>query len=213
LETQYTAHDYAYVAVIDVATDSVEKVIVDERTTSIGYHYTPAVFMDEQNDIYFYSPGMWGFVPNTNDGFLRIRSGQTDWDPGYYFSLKNTPIAGMPGNTGLTTFVTEYGGSGDVYTMIQIRELTSNPPDYVNDRNFQPCKVNVYNQTIEKIDLPPSAGWGSTAIEFKGNDAFFGLVTATGAGLYTYNMISSATSDAPVITTEGTPMLLYYLGD
>lgn len=213
LKSMMSAHDSAYVAIIDIATETVDKVIIDSRVTSIGNDYNSGVFMDENNDIYFYGEALSGYQPDAKEGFLRIKNGETDWDPNYYFSIKSTNFPDVPGNLGSYTQVTKYTENGIVYAMAMIPGLTSSPPDYVNDKNYQPCKIDVYNKTIEKIDLPPTAGWASLGIAVQDDNVIFAMSTAVGNGLFTYNQLSGETSNSPVVTTEGLPLLLFYLGE
>lgn len=62
----------AEVAIVDLKTNTVEKVIKDKRTASVGLFRHSNAIKDEHGDIYFYSIGMDGMNP-LKDGFLRIK--------------------------------------------------------------------------------------------------------------------------------------------
>jgi hypothetical protein len=75
-------NDTAYVAVIDLATAKVEKLIKDYRTGSV-FISTNSFAMDKAGDIYIAGLG----YTNRPSGILRIKNGQTDFDPDYFFDL------------------------------------------------------------------------------------------------------------------------------
>jgi hypothetical protein len=75
-------NDTAYVAVIDLATAKVEKLIKDYRTGSIFDAYN-SFSIDKNGDIYVAGLG----YSNRPSGILRIKKGQTDFDPSWFFDL------------------------------------------------------------------------------------------------------------------------------
>jgi hypothetical protein len=207
-----SGHDSAWCAIIDVATNTVEKVIVDSRACGLGYGGHTRPFIDENNDIYFYAIGQFGYQAGATEGFLRIRSGETEFDDSYYFSLDETGIPGVP-DQGLThAMKSVYAGNGMLYAIPQVPAWTSNPPDYETDRNYQPCKVDVWNKTIEKLDIPPTAGYSAMGVEKAGDLIVFALATDNGTGLFTHNHATGESTTSPVVTTQGNPMYLKYLG-
>lgn len=205
--TEYTYEPSAYVAIIDIATNNVDKVIKDTRTNAVGLFRHSRVIMDEKGDIYFYSSAVAGM---NSDGFLRIKKGETEWDTDYLFSLCMTNVTGMEGDMVGYGFAFCYDSNGHVYSCLQVPSKTSNPPDFINDRNFQPVKINLYNKTIEKISLPLSTSMGAFAITMCGNDVVFGLTTTSGTGYFTYNTSTKEASQTPRITTVGVPSDIYY---
>lgn len=205
-------HHNAYVAVIDVKTDIVEKVIVDERVSSIGTFNHTKVISDEDGNIYFYGNAMFGFQKGAKEGFLRIKKGSTDWDKDYYCSLKAIELPGVLGNRGAYTLALAYGGHGDVYMDIQIPALLAGKmPDFVNLRDYQPFKVNIFNNTAEKIDLPPTAGWSAWGICIKGDEVIFALSTKTANGLYVYNNKTKKCTSKPIANVAGMPGYINYM--
>lgn len=205
--TEYAFAPYAYVAIIDVATNTVEKVIKDTRTNATGAFRHSDVIMDEKGDLYFYSSAVAGM---NSDGFLRIKKGETEWDQDYLFSLVQTTVKGMENDMVGYGFTFCYDKNGDVYSCLQLPSKTSNPPDFINDRNYQAVKINLYNKTIEKVDLPLSTSMGAFAITMCGNEVVYGLTTTSGTGYFTYNTSSKEASQTPRITTVGVPSDIYY---
>ena len=83
----------AEVAVFSYPELKFEKVIKDERAPAVGRYYTTnALEMDENGDIYTYSPSSlacgYAPVPSKNSGILRIRSGETEFDPNYHIDFE-----------------------------------------------------------------------------------------------------------------------------
>lgn len=75
-------NDTAYVAVIDLATAKLEKLIRDYRTGSVFDAYN-SFAIDKNGDIYVTGLG----YTNRPSGVLRIKKGQTDFDPSWFFDL------------------------------------------------------------------------------------------------------------------------------
>jgi hypothetical protein len=208
-----SGHDSAWCAIIDIATNSVEKVIIDGRASLLAYGGHTKPIIDENNDLYLYALGFFGYQQGSKEGFLRIKSGETEFDPTYFFSLDDFGVPGAPSD-GLTYIMkSAYAGDGVLYSMPYVPGWASNPPDYMNDKNYQPCKINLRTKTIEKIDLLPTAGWSAMGVVKADDLIVFGLATTNGIGLYTYNHVTGESSSDPVVTTSGNPMYLEYLGD
>jgi hypothetical protein len=196
----------AYVLVLDVATDTVERVISDERTGGAGTYlgFPGGMFVDDTGDLYVYGNGMHGYQPGLKDGFLRIRSGESEFDPGYLFSIMDTSLPGVPGNTGMAVFGMVYTGGSAGYGFISIPGLLSDPPDYARDRSFQPFKIDLSAGTAEKLALNPTPGFAHGVCRYR-DKVVFGLSSVDGDGLYTVDLSTGAVSGKPVVTTVGMP--------
>ncbi|MBM3279841.1 MAG: hypothetical protein FJY95_17435 [Candidatus Handelsmanbacteria bacterium] len=150
----FNPHPGAHVVIIDTAADTVIKAISDPRTLSIdGGGTTDSPCVDEKGDLYLYGYGLWGFS-TVLDGFLSIRKGEDEFDPTYFFSIKEKTISHVPGNNTSYQDIRTYWGKGVIYGFLNIPANTSNPPDYVNDRNYQPFRSDLHNHVFEKVDLP-----------------------------------------------------------
>jgi len=204
LVTAWGSADGADIAIFDVATDRFEKVAHDPRTAAPGnYGFRESIFVDEAGDIYVYCVASFGFVPGQKGGILRIRNGETEFDPGYFISLQDTPVD-VPGNRISMLGGVAYGGNGNLYAGAAVPALESNPPNYANDRNFQTIRIRLASGQIDALPLPRSNGIGS-GVAMRNGLVVFGLSTTTGVGLYTYNPATGQGSAAPVVTTVGDP--------
>lgn len=199
----------ASVLIIDVATDTVEKHLQDERTCSTGrMQPSGGLILDELGDIYVPNLAGYGFHPGKVSGFLRIKNGAEAFDPDYFF-----PVTGMetnlPDMPAAYSYLDEYAGDGLLYSTLFIPALSSNPPDFVNDKNYIPYRLDLRNKTATRIDIPATVGWAASVIKYK-DKIIFGLLTDDGAGLYRYDPASGTdTGDqTPYITTEGSPTWL-----
>ncbi len=207
-KSQISAHNVAQVAIIDIATNKVDKVISDNRVSAIGYFNHTEVFMDEKGHIYFYGNGMFGYQPDAGEGYLRIKKGESDWDKSYHLSIRDLNLPDVPGNKGMYAMGMKYVGNGDLYVNIQIPALGTNPPDFVNTRDYQPFRVNINTKSVKKINLPPSAGWSSWGIDKIDDKIVFALSTLKGNGLYTYDPETDETSETPIVKVVGMPIKL-----
>lgn len=196
----------AQVAVIDIATKKVEKVIKDDRTRVVGLFRHSKVIKDEKGDIYFYSQGIEGMNP-LKDGFLRIKKGSTEWDKDYFFQVSKTKIEGLSEMVAwMLSFL--YTENGITYTSVHVPKYTQHKDPMKSaylDKNYQPLKINLWNKTIEKINLPLTTSMGAFAMTKQSDNIVFGLVAAKGSGYYTYNTKTQKCSQAPVVTTVGNP--------
>lgn len=197
----------AEVAIIDLETKAVEKVIKDSRTRPVGLFRHSNAFTDENGDVYFYSVGTDG-VNSLKDGFLRIKKGETEWDKDYLFRLSEASMQGISDDQAVSLLPYMYDKDGNIYASIQLLSKTSNPPDYINDKNYQPVKINIWNKTIEKIDLPLTTSMGAFAYAKYKDLIVFGMTCVNGTGYYTYNTKTKECSQRPVTATVGVPASL-----
>ncbi|MFH2066848.1 MAG: hypothetical protein ABIK15_16740 [Pseudomonadota bacterium] len=201
--TTFYCRGKASVLIIDTATDAVLKHITDERTCCSGV-ISPnhGLTMDENGDIYVNNTASFGYYPGLTAGYLRINNGEDEFDPDYFFSVTDLQNLDVPGNVASYAYNEAYFSGGLLYTTLFIPALTSNPPDYVNDKNFQPYVMDLYNRTATKLDMPSSIGWSIDCINYNG-EIVYGLSTINGTGLY------RAGESTPFITTEGNPFFLF----
>ena len=190
-------------------TNTVEKVIKDNRTASVGLFRHSSAIKDEHGDIYFYSIGIDGMNP-LKDGFLRIKKGTDEWDKDYYFQLSKTKVTGIDTDAAyILPFY--YAGGGIAYACINIPAYTQhNDPmqSSILDFNYQPVKINLWNKTIEKLDLPLTTSMGAFACTRYKDFIVFGMTCKEGTGYYTYNTKTGECSQRPVVTTIGVPSSL-----
>ena len=197
----FKCYGKASVLIIDTATDTILKHITDDRTCTAGWvdPLSKGFILDENNDIYVNATGSYGYYPGINAGYLRIRNGKDEFDPDYYFSITDRTDLDIPNGKANYSYRGLYANNGIVYTTLMIPGLTSSPPDYINDKNYQPYKLDLYNKTLTKLDLPAASGTTGNAINYK-DKILYGLSASGGTGFYE---IGSTTPD---ITTEGDPI-------
>lgn len=205
----YTSNKPAQMLIIDVANNNTIVSATDSRTTwcgSIDEKYS--IFFDENGDLYVFCVASYGFGgPGQKCGFLRIKNGQTSFDPTYFFNVADFNIAGIPNNKVDYLQHMRYLANGIVYSTGNIYALASNPPNYVTDRTMGSFKVDLYNKTITKLNLPYSNGYAASVAIFEGK-VLFGLSTNTGVGIYTFDPMSNIASSNPLVNTQGDPSLI-----
>lgn len=76
------------------------------------------------------------------------------------------------------------------------------------DFNYQPVKINLWNKTIEKLNLPLTTSMGAFACTRYKDFIVFGMTCKEGTGYYTYNTKTGECSQTPVVTTIGVPSSL-----
>lgn len=192
----------ASMLIIDVETDEIEKHISDERTCTTGT-ISPGsgMIVDEKGDIYVNNTASFGYYPGQSAGYLRILNGEDDFDPAYYFPVTDLVNLDVPGGAASYAYNDVYLSNGELYTALFVPALSSNPPDYVNDKNYVPYMLDLWNQTATRLDTPPTNGWSARPIKYK-DDIIYALTTVNGTGLYYANDLM------PFITLEGNPYFI-----
>ncbi|MEM1268569.1 MAG: hypothetical protein AAGI08_00850 [Bacteroidota bacterium] len=194
------------IAVFDAATGAFERVISSPNSASPGrYGFNQTMFVDENGDLYVYGIASFGFIPGQRPGFLRIRSGATEFDD--YFldtSAISLPVPG--GETGTMNGMV-YGGDGFVYGTIEVLSGRSNPPNYLTDFNWQPVRFNLAQGTGEV--LPIAAGNGfSTGVGLIDGRVLFGLSTPAASGIYAYDLATNQAEADPIVTISSQPQVI-----
>ncbi|WP_143307673.1 NHL repeat-containing protein [Chitinophaga vietnamensis] len=203
----YTSTHPAQVLIVDLKNGQKITSTTDARTTWAGSIDAPrSMFFDEKGDLYINCVGSYGFVPGQDAGILRIRNGETTFDPAYFFNISKATISGLSATVNYLHYLT-YAGNGIVYATGNIPSLVSNPPNYVTDRSYGAFKLDLAAKTITKIGIPNTNGYSGYVVPFEGK-ILFSASSVTGVGIYTYDPGSGIASPAPVVTTQGDPSVI-----
>lgn len=204
----FASADGVDVAIFDAATGELESVAHDPRASSPGrMGYNDTMFVDEHGDLYVMCVASWGFAPGQKAGILRIRSGETTFDPDYFVNLTDAPVDVAGGRIGFLNSA-RFGHDGHVYGIAEVPGLLSNPPQYGTDRAYQPVRVDLASGQVEVLPFPPSSGLAAGGVTLLDGLVVFGLSTSNGAGLYTYDPVTGQASGEPVVATQGDPTLV-----
>lgn len=200
----------ASLLIIDIASNTIEKHLQDNRTCSSG-DMTPnkGLYLDSNGDVYIRNTAGYGFHPGKISGYLRILNGEEDFDPTYFFSIPALNIPDVPGNEAAYSYRDSYAENGIAYSNLFIPGLSSNPVDYANDKNYLAYILDLRNQTATALQVGATAGWSADTVAYNGTGggAYFGRVTAAGVGLYYYDLALGTTlTDSPNINVEGGPV-------
>lgn len=203
----YTSDKPAEMLIVDTNSGNSVTSITDDRATFLGNVDSPhAIFFDEKGDLYVYALSSWGFYPGQKAGWLRVKNGENAFDPDYFFNTTDYVIQGIEGGHIDYLQHPSYYANGIVYSAGNIPALASNPPDYVNDRTFGAFKVDIYNQTITKLDIPNSNGYSAAVLSFpEEGKALFGMSGSSAVGIFSYDHNTGTASSTPLITVQGDP--------
>ncbi|WP_024772536.1 DUF4374 domain-containing protein [Aquimarina macrocephali] len=126
----------AKIAVVDLNTNSLSKIITDDRTATLFNTLTSEIMTaDAQGDIYIQASGLFSDKPS---GVLRIKAGETEFDKDYFFDLKAA--------TGKTCFGLYHFGNGVACTTISENDDNFFGTDGANPA-FRYRKINLSNTT------------------------------------------------------------------
>jgi hypothetical protein len=178
-------HDSAFVAVIDIESKKVDKLIADGRTSAvfISGASVSAFAIDANEDIYIQGTGSNG-VPS---GILRIKKGETDFDPGYFFDLKAA--------TGQDCYGFYHFGAGQTFTC-----RISDPADPYESKgqpNYEYYKIDLAAKTSggKLGTLPKIYGSAASSMrKFSDSEIVFVVSGADENAIYRYTITDGTVS-------------------
>jgi hypothetical protein len=208
-KSMYVQEAGVHVLIVDVATDTVDKMIIDPRSASAGWYSSGnQLFVDDYGDLYVGANAMYGMSQELTAGLVRIKNGETEFDTDYFFNLAEVYLPDVPGNMGIYIYPTYlYTGGSTIYSYCMVPGLMSDPPDYANDRPTVAFKFDLQAKTAERIGFSPTNSYGIGLCAYE-DKILFGMTTVDGDGIYIYDPKTGETSAAPVVTTVGFPMVL-----
>jgi hypothetical protein len=199
-----TSASPAEILIIDLANGNPITSVTDSRSTFAGNPLDPkSMFFDENGDLYVSCQASYGTQNDQDCGFLRIKNGQTNFDPTYFFNVADYNMVSIAGGRIRNFHHMQYAGNGIVYSTGNIQVL-SYSNDFAN-KTFASFKVDLINKVITKLDLPLSNGYSGCVVAYQ-NKIYWGLATVDGVGIYSYDTAANVASVDPVITTEGDPV-------
>ena len=147
-------NDYAYMAIINLETNEVEKVIEDQRTGMLfgGPGANTGMIKTANGDIYIQAKGTANNGGTAPSGVLRIKNGATEFDIDYFFNLTTATGNLCYGIYQLNgkTFTTRVEDETDFWEY-----LTGNP-------QFKYFEINIENQTsLGAVTGLPTTYWHS----------------------------------------------------
>ncbi|UBM58614.1 DUF4374 domain-containing protein [Marinilongibacter aquaticus] len=193
-DDNFKPFDSAYVAVIDLAEAKVEKLLADGRTANVflAGSSVNGFALDGNGDLYIQAQG----ASSKPSGILRIEKGQTDFDPNYFFDLKEATGKDCSGlylfDNGLA-FTTQIQDPSDAYE--------------INGPNYRFRRINLSQQTDlgELSAALPNIYGSSTSIMRKfGEDSILFVVSSSSENaIYSYG-IDDETVAKKVTMSSGT---------
>jgi hypothetical protein len=187
--------DTNYVAVYSYPELKFEKLITDARTGPSGAFQTKnGLFSTENGDIYAMSSSNIsnGYSKVTKPGgFLRIKNGETAFDPSYFF---NTDKLG-----GKVSHI-KYLGNGLLFATISTIEKQSFKDDRWGDKKLKMAIIDINNQKITDVKLEGGSvndlihdgnGARSFPVLSDAGKVYYTITTAAGTNIYQIDVASA----------------------
>ncbi|WP_405342775.1 hypothetical protein [Fibrobacter sp.] len=193
----------ASVAIIDVKSDKVDKVIYSDKVAAVGGMddmNNTASFVDEKGDIYFYSNASYSFIEGYQEGWVRIKSGKTEFDKDWVFHMHDAAYDGKKSNNNSLMVGGTYIGNGKFFGFFG---TFSDPNNWYN-YEWQYVIVNIYKKTVEKIKgLSPTISWFAPSIHLDadGKSVLVGHADKKGGSIYRYEIESGKVTKEMDVTT------------
>ena len=173
--------DSLFVAVIDRTSGTVTKLIADGRTavpwgggTENGFT-TNVIIKDEAGNIYVQGTN-GAAVPS---GIVRIKAGETNFDPGYFFNLRTV--------TGADCLGIYYYGNGKALTCRT--EIPANYPFGGSAPDFKYWKIDIASGVSEgtlSTSLPAVYGFGYTFTALFNGKVYFSVPASSSNSIYSF---------------------------
>lgn len=191
------------VAIIDLDKDEVEKVIYTDKVAALGGMDDmngTASFVDEKGDIYFYSNASYSFIEGYQEGWVRIKSGESEFDKKWVFRMHDAAYDGKKTNNNSLMVGGTYIGNGKFFGFF------GNFADPTNFTNYEWefVVVDVYKKTVEKVKgLTPTIPWFAPSIhrDAGGESVLVGHADSKGGGIYRYDIASGKVTKEMDVTT------------
>ena len=179
------------VAIIDIATDKVEKVISESMTAAVGGlddMNNSSAFVDEKGNIYFYSAAAMGWMEGYEEGWVRIKAGETEFDTSWVFRMHEAEYDGEKTNNNYLMTGGTYVGNGK---FIGFFGNFADPSNFYN-YEWSFVVVDVYEKTVEKIPgLSPTIPWFAPSIHIDSDGSvLFGHADESNNSIYRYDVDS-----------------------
>ena len=179
------------VAIIDIATDKVEKVISESMTAAVGGlddMNNSSAFVDEKGNIYFYSAAAMGWMEGYEEGWVRIKAGETEFDTSWVFRMKEAEYEGESSSNNFLMTGGAYVGDGK---FVGFFGNFADPSNFYN-YEWSFVVVDVYKKTVEKISgLSPTIPWFAPSIHIDSDGSvLFGHADEENNSIYRYDVDS-----------------------
>ncbi|MEM9836725.1 MAG: DUF4374 domain-containing protein [Bacteroidota bacterium] len=190
-------NDSAYVAVIDLNTNAVEKVLSDGRTGMIfgGQAPNSGMVQDSNGDIYVQALGTSNAGGTGPSGVLRIKNGQTDFDQDYFFDLEaavGNICYGIYHTSGGRTFTANVQDAADFW------EFATGQPQF----KYVEIDLAATSSLGEVPGLPTTYGTRTMIIhEMDNQNLLFTIATNEENAVYEFDV--SANSSSKYFTSTG----------
>ena len=202
------------VAIIDLNKDKVEKVIYTDKVAALGGMddmNNTASFVDEKGDIYFYSNASYSFVEGYQEGWVRIKSGESEFDKDWVFRMHDAAYDGKKTNNNSLMVGGTYMGDGKFFGFFG----TFADPTNFNNYEWEFVVVDVYKKTVEKVKgLTPTIPWFAPSIHLDadGKSVLVGHADSKGGAIYRYDIASGKVTKEMDVTT-GTAYYIVPIAD
>ena len=181
-------YDECYVALINMNTNKVIKLISDDRTGMILGNGPMANVMakDDNGDIYVQGMGYSFGSGSIPSGILRIKNGETDFDPTYFLNLKTT--------TGNDCY------SINIFNSTAFTWRVEDPSDFwcFNGANFKLIRLDLTSATSMgevSTEIPVSKATQSAPMKLlETGKVYFGVAGDSENSMWVYDLSSGAAS-------------------
>ncbi len=180
------------VAVIDIRTDKVDKMI-SETATGLSFPTRPflpgMIFMNESKDIYIACCGNFGYdLSYLKNGFVCIPNGSTEFDTSRSWDMSGTVIEGTDGYKPASIYNSLYMGGGKVIAFVACAELNGDNP--YTAHNSIAAVIDLNNKTVKRIQGIPNTDPHSGSIcEYNGK-YYLTAYGVNASGVFSYDPVT-----------------------
>lgn len=213
-------HKEVELALIDIATDQVEKKI-SSASSGLSVATRPivakSIFLDDKGDIYILCMGSFGFNPAFPGGLVRIKKGETEIDESWAMDLSkiNVEVKGiLPETTTLqANYISsmQYVSGSKVVAILGIYALDPTSKNPYTALYCMPAVIDLEARTIQQIEGVPASNPHAVALGRYNDLILIGSAGRDKSGFYSYNPQTGSISDGPLFEIEGNPVSIHQM--
>ncbi len=205
LQWHSTALDSVHIAVVDLETKKLEKIIKSgkSQTAGAGILTRTCMAIDENNDLYFTTHlSTGGGGSSKPSGLMRIKSGSTDFDTTYFWDL--TEATG-----GHRAEAFHYTGNGKAFITVGYPELINpdNAMSSILDPVYKWWHIDITNKTAAQLPMPATKGFNANWVMAYKDNYLIPIGNNDETSIYEYSI--SGDKVIRKITTNGLPISLH----
>ncbi|MBV7441206.1 DUF4374 domain-containing protein [Weeksellaceae bacterium TAE3-ERU29] len=195
--SSWKGYDFASIAIYDAKTLQFIKEIKTDKAAGLGFSVVSSHAFTENGDLYLTSSNTnwWTANEDIPSGIVRIKAGESDFDPNYFLNLSEKFNGNHTGGIA-------YATNNKVVVQVFRSDLVKKYKDYQGEYVIEHYAVDLITGETTKLDIPLSKWPRHTLVSLKGGKVAIASNTKEGNIIYIYDVKTNAVKKG--LTYNGT---------